>query len=85
MPLPLEQGFQNNWWSVEGLAGRQIIAKGERPLFWKVFGKCLPLTPPKNKPLNLQGLLNSKLVEAAGIEPASENLPTEHLHTYPVF
>ncbi len=23
----------------------------------------------------------SKLVEAAGIEPASENLPTEHLHT----
>jgi len=29
--------------------------------------------------------LKDNLVEAAGIEPASENLPTEHLHTYPVF
>jgi hypothetical protein len=27
----------------------------------------------------------SKMVEAAGIEPASGNLPTEHLHTYSVF
>ena len=29
--------------------------------------------------------LKDNMVEAAGIEPASENLPTEHLHTYPVF
>jgi hypothetical protein len=31
------------------------------------------------------GLLLLELVEAAGIEPASENLPTELLHTYPTF
>jgi len=35
----------------------------------------------KREALQLQGLLFFKLVEAAGIEPASGNLPTEHLHT----
>ena len=25
------------------------------------------------------------MVEAAGIEPASEGIPLEHLHAYPVF
>ncbi len=29
----------------------------------------------------MKGPILSKLVEAAGIEPASENLPTELLHT----
>jgi hypothetical protein len=35
----------------------------------------------KEKALYFQGPFLFKLVEAAGIEPASGNLPTEHLHT----
>jgi len=29
--------------------------------------------------------LDYVLVEAAGIEPASENIPLQRLHTYPLF
>jgi len=34
----------------------------------------------KRKSPETKGLFQLKLVEAAGIEPASENLPTELLH-----
>ena len=39
------------------------------------------LRGPKIKSPETTGLFIFKMVEAAGIEPASENLPTEHLHT----
>jgi hypothetical protein len=35
----------------------------------------------KIKSPEIVGLFIFKMVEAAGIEPASENLPTKHLHT----
>jgi hypothetical protein len=41
----------------------------------------LLLDLPKRKSPETKGLFLFKLVEAAGIEPASGNLPTEHLHT----
>jgi len=31
----------------------------------------------------LNSLKHSEMVEAAGVEPASENIPHLHLHTYP--
>ncbi len=39
------------------------------------------LTGLKRKGPETKGLFLSKMVEAAGIEPASENLSAEHLHT----
>ena len=48
-------------------------------------------THRKQKPRNpyqdsgFQLFLDYVLVEAAGVEPASENIPHRHLHTYPEF
>jgi len=49
-----------------------IPATVQRRYFWTYQNK---------KALIIQGLFIFKLVEAAGIEPASENLSAEHLHT----
>jgi hypothetical protein len=38
----------------------------------------------KNKPMITCSLSWAVVMEAAGIEPASENVPQESLHTYPV-
>ena len=57
----------------DGKSTRQLISDGD----------CLDTRKGKG----LAPLSNPffSLVEAAGIEPASEGIPLEHLHAYPAF
>jgi hypothetical protein len=65
---------------VTGKSSHDLVPHGSRERLENVIsGRS------KRKSPEIKGLFSFKMVEAAGIEPASENLPAEHLYRSPCY